>query len=107
MFFNTTPVQVWRLTPAVSNLADPTWAMVATYNLSVQPFTGDEANHAGQVMENVRDLLISNDPEIDIRKNDELTFHGEYARVQYIERFRSGVINHAEIYTADTQWVRT
>lgn len=105
MYFDEVSILVYRLIAPADNLSDPTYNYSHTLSGTVQPFTGDEAIHAGQAMENIRDLIVFTDPDTDIRKSDELVYNSETRRVAYIERFKSGVINHAEVMTTDSQWI--
>lgn len=106
MFFKETDIAVYRLVPAVDNVSDPTYEYSHTVSGTIQPFTGDEAIHAGQSMENIRDLVIFTDPDVDLIKSDELVYDSTTRRVAYIERFKLGVLDHAEMMTTDSQWVR-
>ncbi len=106
MFFNKKSIQVYRLEAPIDNLSDPEYILVATIQGGVQPFTGDEAIHQGQGMENIRDLVVFDSATVDIKKSDELIYDGDTRRVAYIERFSSGVLPHTEVYTTDSQWDR-
>jgi len=107
MFFKDTTIEVWRLEAAVDNVSDPEYILSHTLYGGVQPFTGDEAIHAGQAMENIRDLVVFSDPYTDIKKTDELVYNGINRRVAYIQRYTNGVLDHAEVMTTDSQWVQS
>lgn len=107
MFFSEIEIEVWRKIPASGAWCeDVLYEQVDTVWGCVQPFTGSDSTQNNQMFENARDLLIFTDPEIDIRKEDELFYYGENHRVSYRQPWRSEVLPHLEVYTTDSQWSR-
>lgn len=112
MLFDTIPILVYR--KRNPDPLQPKWgtAQMQTYEYShtvygtPQPFTGDEGNHSNQLFANVRDLIVFDDPLVNLLQGDELEYGGEKQRVQFIQRFQMSIMPHAEIYTTETQWIR-
>jgi len=98
--------EIWRYTQSYDNFSDPTWMQVGTFYASKQPFTGDESLRSNQMVQNVRDMLVSYDLNLDVKKDDELKYNGETVRIGFIEIMDSGVIPHLEIFTTESQWNR-
>lgn len=104
MFFKQHPVEVWRLGDApTGNWGDPQLVYVFTFYAGIQPFTADEGLHDDQMMQNVRDLIMDSNVDEDVRYGDVLKYWNTYHRVAYLNPCRSGLIDHLEIYTTDTQ----
>lgn len=100
-------IDVWRFTPATGiNWGDPTWQYSHTFQGVIQPFEGSDGTRNSQRFSNVRHLITC-PTYTDINEEDQLVFRNEYNRVVYIEHFESSIIDHLEIYTADTQEDKT
>ena len=101
-------VDVWRSLPAtgVGNWGDLPWSYSHTFRGTIQPFEGSDATRNNQRFSNARYLVVCALDE-DVTEEDELVFFNEYNRIVYMQPFRSGLISHWEIYTADTQEDKT
>lgn len=114
MLFDQSAILVYRNTPPAPAPATVNWgtAQMHTYTYShtlygtAQPFTGDEGLHSDQLFANVRDLIVFDEIDTDVLQGDELEYNGEKHRVQFIQRFRMGLMPHVEVYTTQTQWAR-
>jgi hypothetical protein len=112
MFFDSVNINVFRKQQPGVGVVNWGTTTMHTYVFShtvvgtPQPFTGDEGLHSDQLFANVRDLIVFDDPEVDIIQGDELEYHGEKHRVQFVQRYRLGLIPHTEVFTTETQWVR-
>ena len=106
-------IDIWRATTpsGVGNWGDnlpDTYEYSHTIQGTLQVFEANDGLRNNQSFSNIRHLITC--PfTADIRESDELVFHNRkdrYARVMYIEPFENGLIDHLEIFAADTQWDR-
>ena len=103
MFFPEMDILLYRSTAPATTWGDATFAYHHTISGVVQPFTGDDSLKAGQIFENVRDLITLN-LNTDVLKEDVLYYNNDYHRVQYVQYYRNSVLSHIEVFTTDSQW---
>ena len=98
------PIAVYRYIPPVSGWGEEVRTYMFTFNATIQPFTADDGLHNEQMMQNVRYMLDVVNPDLAIKYNDELVFWTDVIqRVANIQRHKSGIIDHMEIFTSDKQ----
>lgn len=108
MFFGLQDVEIWRLTPVTGTWGDPEYTYHHTArNVTVQPFQSNQYLRNNQMFANVTGLIITKGTE-DVVDGDELVYckDSSYGRVQVVENWGSGVVEHKEVYTTYSQWDR-
>jgi hypothetical protein len=105
-------VDIWRATPATSGTGnwgyipgDPVYAYHHTSQMTIQPFEASDGFRNNERFSNVRQLLIAELTE-DITDYDEVVIDNIHHKVAFVQPFSSSIIDHLEIYVAETQYDR-
>lgn len=107
MWYGLQDVEVWRRMPASGNwgVPQPTYHHTIR-DVTIQPFSSNEAVRSGQAFANVISLFTC-DIEEDIKNGDELILgDGSTLRVQVAEAWNAGILPHWEVYLTYSQWAR-
>lgn len=105
-------VDIWRATVSTSGTGnwgsipgDPVYAYHHTAQMTIQPFEASDGFRNNERFANVRQLLIA-DLDEDIKDYDEVVIDNIHHKVAFVQPFRSSIIDHLEIYVAETQYER-
>jgi len=105
-------VDIWRAAPATSGTGnwgnipgDPVYAYHHTAYMTVQPFEASDGFRNNERFANVRQLMIADVTE-DIQDYDEVVVDNIHHKVAFVEKFDSGLMDHLEVYIAETQYER-
>ena len=102
MFFKTNTIYQYRKIPVVDNWGTPTLQAMTAWDVTIQPFTGDDHTLSNQWTQDAR-FLFTAPIGSDIKFGDIFVYNNSVYKVNYILPYDSGVLPHMEVYLSDSQ----